>query len=94
MNSAADTLAGLMVGAYLLGVAINGNTAALIKLAERDKAFLRWGIALAILLYLRNLPDLQGPITLIIAMALIGLALLSGPRIAEQAGEFWKMIGE
>ena len=41
--SALDTIAGVAVGAYLVAVAVNGNSAALIDQAKKDKAFLKWG---------------------------------------------------
>lgn len=91
--SALDTLAGVALGGYLLTVAIRGNAKQMIDLAQRDKAFLQWAIALGILVYLYRMPELKGPISLLIAAAFIGLGLMAGDNIVKQGKEFWNSLG-
>ncbi len=92
MNSTLDVMAGLGVGAFLLIVAVKGNSSQLVTLAEQDKGFLKWAIAVGILYYLRGIPELHESITLLIAAAFVGLFLLSGPQIAQQAESFWNSL--
>lgn len=92
--NAIDTLAGVAVGAFLLAVAVNGNSPELIELAKRDKAFLKWAIALGILMYLYSIPEIKGPVSLLIFAAFIGLGLTAGSNIAEQGKKFWSSFGE
>lgn len=79
-----DLIASLVIGAYLIGVVVKGNTQKLLSLAKRDKAFLKWAIALAILWYLYNVPELKGPVGLLIFAAL--LAFFMGNLTAIQGG--------
>ena len=93
MNSI-DLIAGGAVGGYLLTVAMRGNTAKFFALAKRDKAFIKWGIAVAVLGYLYTLPNMHQAIGLIIAMAFLGLFLTNGSKIADGVDNFWKFLGE
>lgn len=93
MNSI-DLIAGGAVGGYLLTVAIKGNTSRFFELAKRDKAFLKWGIAVAILGYLYTLPNLHQAVGFIIAMAFLGLFLTKGTEIVQGIDNFWKFLGE
>jgi hypothetical protein len=88
-----DVLAGVAVGTFLLAVVVRGNSTQLVTLAEQDKSFLPWAIAVGVLFYLRSVKVLQGPLTEIIAAAFIGLFLLAGTNIATQAKTFWSSIG-
>lgn len=88
-----DVVSGIAVGVFLLAVVVKGNSSQLVELAEQDKSFLPWAIAVGILFYLKGIKVLQGPLTEIIAAAFIGLFLLSGANIATQAKTFWQSIG-
>jgi hypothetical protein len=88
-----DTLAGLILGAFLLAVAVQGNSGKMLDLAKRDKAFLKWAIAVGILMYLYSIPELKDSAGLLIAAAFIGLGIGVGPQIGQQATEFWKSLG-
>lgn len=89
-----DTLSGLLVGAFLLTVAVRGKSSDMVALAKEDRAFLQWAIAVGILLWLYNVPELRGILGTLIAAAFIGLFLTKGPTIAAQASAFWKSIGK
>lgn len=88
-----NTIAGLLFGAYLLSVAVHGNSSKMVDLAIRDKAFLQWAIAVGILVYLYSIPELKENIGLIIAMAFIGLGIIAGPQIAKGTSSFWQSFG-
>jgi hypothetical protein len=92
--SALDTIAGVSVGAFLIAVAVNGNSKKLIEQARADKAFLKWAIAVAIALYMYKIPGLKGPTTFIIMAAFLALFLKNGTKIAEQGGAFWASLSE
>jgi len=93
MSDSLDTLSGLAVGVFLLVVVVRGNASQLVALAERDKAFLKWAIAVGILFYLRNIKLLSGPASELIAAAFIGLFLIAGDKIIPQVKSFWASIG-
>lgn len=93
MSDSLDIISGLAVGAFLLAVVVKGNSDALVKQAIADKAFLKWAIAIGILFYLRDVPDLKGPVSLLITAAFIGLFLIAGDKIIPQAKTFWQSIG-
>ena len=88
-----DVLSGVGVGVFLLMVVVKGNSPQLVALAERDKAFLKWAIAIGILFYLRNVKVLNGPVTELIAASFIGLFLIAGDKIIPQVKSFWQSIG-
>jgi hypothetical protein len=88
-----DTIAGIILGAYLLAVAAQGNSGKLIDLAKRDKAFLQWAIAVGILMYLYSIPELKSNVGLIIAGSFIGLGIVKGPVIMDQGSKFWNSLG-
>lgn len=87
-----DTLAGVALGVYLVLVAYNGNTKNMIDLAKRDRAFLQWAIALAILWYLYGIPELRGVVSMLILTSFVGLGLIAGGNIAQQAKIFWSSL--
>lgn len=90
---ALDTLAGVSFGIYILVIAVRGNTKDAIELAKRDKGFLQWAIALAILMYLYDVPELQGVVSMLILCAFIGLGLIAGDNIIKSTKEFWSQLG-
>lgn len=91
--NALDTLAGVSLGFYILTVAVRGNVSEAIELANRDKSFLQWAIALAILMYLYDVPQLQGVASMLILCAFIGLGLIAGDNIIKSTKEFWSSLG-
>lgn len=93
MNSTLDVLSGAALGAYLIAVAVHGNSSTLLAYATQDKAFLKWALAVAILYWLYGMPELKGPVSLLIAAAFIGLAFTSGANIGAQAKTFWASLG-
>jgi hypothetical protein len=88
-----DTLAGIVIGTFLVVVASQGKTADMIALAKRDRAFLQWAVAVGILLYLRGIPELAEPVKWLIVLAFLGLFLTKSGEIQKNAGEFWKSLG-
>lgn len=92
--SALDTIAGIVIGGFLVAVAVNGNSQALIDQAKKDKAFLKWGVAVGIAFYLYKLPGMAEPVTMIIFAAFLALFLQNGTKIAEQANIFWASMSE
>lgn len=92
MNSTLDILSGTALGAYLVSVVVHGNSGALLTQAESDKAFLKWAIAVAILYWLYGMPELKGPVALLITTAFIGLAFTTGNNIAASAQSFWNSL--
>lgn len=91
--SALDTIAGCAIGTYLVSVAINGNSQALIDQAKKSKGFLKWAVAVGILAYAYSMPDMAEPISIIIGVAFLALFLQNGTKISAQADKFWSMLG-
>jgi hypothetical protein len=87
--STLDTIAGIALGSYLVAVSINGNSEAMIEQAKKNTAFLKWGVAVGIAAYLYGIPSMRGPMTLIIAVAFLGLFLQHGTQITQAASDFW-----
>lgn len=92
--NALDTIAGLVIGGYLVSVSVNGNSQKLIDQAHKDKAFLKWALAVGIALYAYKIPGMAEPVTLIIFAAFLALFLQNGTKIAEQATSFWSSLSE
>lgn len=90
--SALDTIAGVALGGYFIAVAVNGNSAALIDQAKKSSAFLKWGIAVGIMVYLYDIPEMRGPMALIIVIAFLGLFIQHGTKISESASSFWDSL--
>lgn len=90
--SALDTIAGVAVGGYLIAVAVNGNGEAFISQAKKDRAFLKWAVAVAILVYAYKAPGMAEPITLIIGIAFLALFLKNGEKISTEAVKFWNSL--
>lgn len=91
--SALDTIAGCAIGTYCIAVAINGNSQALIEQAKKSRGFLKWAVAVGILAYAYNMPDMAEPVSIIIGIAFLALFLQNGTKIAAQADQFWAMLG-
>jgi hypothetical protein len=87
--SALDTIAGVAVGGFLIAVAVNGNSHSLVEQASKDRGFLKWAVAVGILAYAYKLPEMSGPVTLIIAIAFLALFLQNGSKIVGEASRFW-----
>jgi len=88
-----NTLATFLIGVYLLVVTVRGNSKELISLAVRDKGFLKWGVAVLILLYLRSIKILGKDFNLLIIMAFIGLFINNGDKISEGFKKIWSNLG-
>ena len=84
-----DVLSAMIVGLYFVAVAIHGNTAKLMEYAKRDKAFLKWAIAVAILAYLYSIKEIRGPAGLLIACAFILFFLQNVKTISDNAAKAW-----
>lgn len=91
--SALDTVAGVAVGGFLLAVAVNGNSQALIAQAQKDKGFLKWAIAVGVLSYAYKFPGMAEPIAMIIFIAFLALFLKNGDKIASGMSDFWQSLG-
>lgn len=91
--SALDTIAGIAVGGFLISVAVNGNSAAMIAQAKKDKAFLRWAIAVGVLSYAYKFPGMAEPVTLVIFIAFLALFIKNGDKIATGMSDFWQTLG-
>lgn len=92
MNSL-DLIASLVIGSYLIGAVVRGNTGPLLELAKRDKAFLKWAIAVAALYYLYGIPELQGAASLLIFAAFLGMVLVNFTNIKSGMSTFWNSLG-
>lgn len=90
--SALDTIAGVAVGGFLIAVAVNGNSQALIDQANKDRGFLKWAVAVGILVYAYKLPGMAEPVTLIIGIAFLALFLQNGSKITTEARRFWNTL--
>lgn len=92
--SALDTIASIAAGGYVLTVAINGNASNMVDLAKRDKAFLKWLIALAVLWYIYKTKMFGKEMALILMMVFVGLFISAGANITDGFKNFWKYLGE
>ena len=90
--NALDTLAGVSFGSYLLLVVVRGNTKQMIELANRDKSFLQWAIAVGVLMYLYKVPQLKGVVSMLIVLAFLGLGLIAGSNVIESTKDFWSSL--
>lgn len=87
-----DGVAALALGIFLLVVAYKGKSKDLVTLAGRDVGFIKWMIAVGILLYIRQNVEAKGPIDLLILGAFIGLGLEAFPQISQNASGFWNSL--
>jgi hypothetical protein len=87
-----DGLGALALGIFLIVIAYQGNSAKLVDLAKRDVGFVKWLIAVAILLYIRQNVEAKGPIDLLILAAFTGLALEAWPNLSKNAASFWSSL--
>lgn len=87
-----DGVAALALGLFLLVVAYQGKSKDLVTLAGRDVGFVKWMIAVAILLYIRQNVEAKGPVDLLILAAFTGLALEAWPQISKNASGFWSSL--
>lgn len=87
--SALDLIAGLIIGGYMVGAVARGKTPDLIALAKRDADFLKWAIALALLFYVRSIPDVSGIATALTAAAILGFLLSNIGPIQSNAIALW-----
>lgn len=92
MNSV-DSLAGILVGAYLIAVVVNGNSKKLIEISRKDAAFWKWAIAFSVLVYLYNIPEISGPMAYIIALAFLGLFLSNIDPLQKGFADLWSQFG-
>lgn len=90
--SALDLIAGLFIGGYMVGAVARGKTPDLIALAKRDADFLKWAIALAVLFYLRSLPDVSGIATALTTAAILGMLISNIPQIQSNATALWAKL--
>lgn len=93
MNDSLDVISGAAIGVFLLAVVVKGNSPQLVTLAIRDKAFLKWAIAVGILFYLSGVKQLHSSVSLLITAAFVGLFLIAGDKIIPQAKSFWTSLG-
>lgn len=92
MNSL-DLIAALTIGSYLITAVVKGRTSELMRLAARDKAFIKWAIAVAALYYLYGIPELQGAASLLIFAAFLGMLLINFENIKSGMSTFWNTLG-
>lgn len=88
MNSL-DLISGLIIGGYLVTVVSRGGTADLIKLAQRDKGFIKWAIALAVLFYIRQFQDTTGIVDGLISAGIFAFLIYNVGAIQQNAQEIW-----
>lgn len=89
-----DTTAGIILGAYLIAVAVNGNSGLLLTYAQRDKAFLAWAVAVGVIYYLHTIPELKGPVSILIAMAFVGFGINAGVKFQDNIKNIWATIAK
>lgn len=92
-----DTIASLILGGFLVTVAVKGKSADMVTLAKRDRAFLQWAIAVGVLYYLYGIPELHEAMGYIIALAFVGLFLgvysKADSTFQSQVQMFWQSLG-
>ena len=87
-----DGLSGILVGLYLLTVTVRGNGRKFIDLLARDKAFIKWALALAVLTWMYNYPALHGPASYLIALAIIGLVITHISELQKNFSDLWSKL--
>jgi hypothetical protein len=87
-----DALAGLFIGIFLVAVASKGKSRDMVKLAEQDKSFLKFAIAIAILVWLLSVQTIHPMIALLIFGALLGLFYNKGDTITTNVKALWAKL--
>jgi len=89
-----DAVAGIFFGLFLVATVMHGNSGVLVKYAKRDVAFVKWAIAIALLILIRNNSgNDRSLVNLLIIGAFVALGLNAGPSIAKNASAFWQSLG-
>lgn len=91
--NALDTLSGIAVGGFLITIAVRGNAPELVEQAKKDRGFIKWAVAVGILSYVYGIPGMSEPVAMIIFIAFLALFLKNGTKIANQASQFWSVLG-
>lgn len=85
-----DAIAGIVLGIFLIAVVVQRNTKYLLSTAKRDTEFLKWGLAVVLLVFIRdNVDQGKGVVTFLIAATFLALFLNSGKDVAKNAQAFW-----
>jgi len=92
MNSDFNALAGILIGAFLIKVSTAGKSKEMMTLAVRDKAFLKWFIAIVILMYIRSFPQLHKIGSELIGAAFLGFLLLNITTIKTELSKVWSNL--
>ena len=87
-----DTLASMLLGAYLLAVAGQGNAQKLLNQAKIDKGFLQWAAAIAILRYLYTIPELKGVTTALMTVAVVAFLIKAGTPFSQAVSKVWNSL--
>lgn len=87
-----NIISGIFISLFMITAAVKGNADQLIFLAKRDKAFLKWAFAVAVLSYLYSRKELRGAAQYLIGAAFLGLFLTAGSKIFESSKEAWKLL--
>ena len=87
-----DAMAGLLVGAFLLAIALKGKSHDMIALAEQDKSFLKFAFAIAILVWLLSVQSLHPMVAMLIFAALVGLMINKGDSIVSNTKALWAKL--
>lgn len=89
-----DILISLIIGAYLIAVAVRGNSAQLWEYAKRDKAFLKWALAVAILAYMYGIKEIRAIAGLLILAAFALFFMRNINPITQNASAFWASLSQ
>jgi len=91
-----DLLASVGVGTFLIVAVARGreNTEKMISLAKRDASFIKWAIALAVLIYLRQNKTFGELGNMLIFAAFLGIGLNAGSKISAGISQLWKKLGD
>lgn len=94
--SDANAMAALAVGAYILVAIFRGNGAQLWTLIKGEAGFIKWGIAVALLWWIANLPEFKntglGPS--LIGVMILGMAfkIADDPTILNSIKATWNAL--
>lgn len=94
--TAANGIAALTVGLYLLAVAVKGNARPLWALVAGEAGFIKWSVAAALLVWLASRKEIGEVGAGLIMVAVVGMALriASDPTILDTIASAWKMLPE
>ena len=87
-----SAIASLIIGAFVVKVATAGNAKRMSELAVEEKGFVKWFLALAVLMYIKNVPALSKIGGELVFMALLGFTITALPNLQSEIKTFWSNL--